>query len=798
MSRALPSTLNLPKLSPIFLEYEKWYRIITPSCFSKSDLRTLFELGILASKLPTKPTSIDLIRQGVVWQKLLDAPCVEGRQYLKSSHTTTLLNFVEKDILTENEISTTKGFEKSQTFEEIIDHVDHLENEMMPTNQYTFHNLVRNMETISRINKPINIRHIFNDMLPIIERTQATNGCIQRYYIKIKTKIQDGEFPLTYEMACPYCENTIEITYMEMSNPIGCRYNDYREQRHIPRGFTAANEHNVGHKLTPTISTCTPKKRKMIHLYEGEFGRLDGTFEQTMTQFFCFEELEPGVYDANIITGKEMGQYIILSVNPASHLADLPNHIVQITSKNRCFLDELYDQLVNYLSVQHGMNINTKGKIIAETLILQLLMNLLHKERTYFLLLGTSGAGKTFWGDLIPQLLTFSYEKVSGEKTTKNIVLGGRSARKDFNNQILQSKGVICSRDFVLFEESGNCIDDFLNKNKAKQDNLFSMLKSTNDRTIGTTTQGTQENVATASIVLTGNLEQLQSTEQYLMLVRERYKMMNRGISYLNKWPLFKPYDFYKQKQNDEKLSQAHYDIRTSSIMHEKHYITRLNSAEMARFPFFIVLEDDVLNKNSRHAPLSESTGDFDRSRFHTGQIRRDLKNIFTLHHTSMSLRENKNAIKNILPQVENYIRYEFHKKRHNFFNLANGHMTQKILKIALSFFVFQKQWQGEDILTCQITDREKEFFEFFMSFHYNVISIEESRMLTRPFINDDSDYDPDIEANKIVDQKIQAKIEAQTQSELTANTFSDQPLQSQQKSSGDLGDIFRNIGDLQ
>jgi hypothetical protein len=323
---------------------------------------------------------------------------------------------------------------------------------------------------------------------------------------------------------------------------------------------------------------------------------------------------------------------------------------------------------------------------------------------------------------------------LNGASVSKNRFLGGSGTTSTLSGNRFQ-KGVIGTHDFVICEESSNALNNFTGQYSERTTNLFSMIKIVSEDKVPITTQDTQEYEAIASIYVDGNIEQINSTRDYIKKVAIAYKKNNGEGEYQSDWPLFRPISYYREVLKNDKLAKAHYIIRKLDNDYAScHYVTKLPPAEMARFAFFVTIENDNKTEFSDFKTLNEKHKDV----VHREQIIKELSRRFKKFDIKcFDAKECDNDINKFLDEIYVYLRNEFFEKRQNFRldkKDINNHVKNYIRNIANSFFVFQKQFYSEPFV---LTDYDKSIFERFMKYNYNVLTVEETKMIKEPDFND-------------------------------------------------------------
>jgi len=614
-------------------------------------------------------------------------------------------------------------------------------NELIPDDDYDYNSLIRNLE------KNENLTHLFNHKIK--NNLNLNSPKLQRVTFKVINKCEDTTFPIKYKIVCPEpnCTNIVRFTELDLYRPIKCG-KDIEEE---------------GHKLT--ISNKIVETSRCLYGYNMETLENDN-FKELTPVVYSFEELKEDIIEAEIInatisTGsmKLNNFLLILSTNPFNR-AKLNKQIISKT--NKYFLEDIYLSFKDYLKEHHNILVRDDNKIVAHVLIFTLLAKIFHNKRFYSYIIGESGSGKTYWSKILPRLFTGLNITVNGSHVSKNIFLGGTSAKKSVFNTTMIQRGVVGTHDLVIAEEASNALNAYSDSGNNKVDNLFSMIKLSYEELVPITTQGTSEYPSRAVLFLTGNFEQLSTTKDYLSLVSARYKTLANNAKYSTNWPLFKSLEYYKKDLKNENLARAHYDIRRfNKDYHDNNYILRLPPAEMARFSFFIAIENNSKEEFSEFNKLNSNFNSFT----HKEQIIEELGLLFHKLDINRLSDSQIPLYKPFFSDIYNYLSKEFFNKKQNFRltkDDINQHIKINILDIARSFFLLQKQFYGKEL---KLLDEDKKLFENFMLYNYNNLSKEEANLTKRPYFNDYSLFDESLEFNRVIDDEEGEKKKSETRS---------------------------------
>lgn len=653
---------------------------------------------------------------------------IDGK--ISDEHTDLILHFVNnyEEILE-------KQFNKSKvgTMEFLnatITDEDDEEDGIIPNNKYSYVDLIENLAVDKNIN------HIHNTKIPL-NNIDFGKNTIQRSVFNVMFTGEISRLPITYEVQCPICSNKAIFTENDLSSDIYCTHN--RPDNHnIPN--------TQRHKLKIGANSTYVKDLTTAYIYMAQSENNDDIpitvyslvpLNNRVEVNYVFVS-KKSVADENII--------IVFSVNGKTQertgydIIEQRHHI-----EGRFFLEDIFEDLKLYLKKEHGIIFDNSNKFVSYITILTALIKTFHRRKLYSFVIGYSGSGKSFNYKILAPLFTGRTTVVDGGSVSKNIILGGTSSRKNINGSSMIVKGVAGTQDLVLCDESTNKLNEFLKF--PRSDNLFSMIKTASGDKVPKTTQGTYEYDSVASFMIAGNLEQLYSREMYLHKVMKKFKQLG-GKTFDPNVPLYKPISYYKRRLKDEKLARAHYEVRTMDPdMVKKHYITMLPPAEMARFTFFTLIEDDDSGKIKKATPGNKKY----IKPIHRDQIYIELKRTFS----EFDILSEGDIYEEFFMLVSDYIYDDFLKKdTQNYYNKQlTSHENENIFLLAKSFFLFQKQFYGHQL---KITTEDKKYFEDFMAYNYNTLSTTESNMESFPFYNNYTDYDRSKELNSLAERELE------------------------------------------
>lgn len=616
----------------------------------------------------------------------------------------------------------------------------------------------------------IKLKHLFNYNI-FLKKFNNRSFKIQNVRIKILSESEDIDFPIIYQTKCPRCDKIAKFTdagfivkNIYCNSTVG-----------MPGGWATERGDAVQtHQIFSVKDFAKPCDWINFHGYDIEMYNPDNKeYEKCDTILYSDEKITDETLELQVIIftvkkGKvNMAKFLLaLGVNINASKDTLSQEIIK-KHKNEVFYNDIFESLKKYLLVYHHKKINDNNKIVACTLIFTIISNLFYNVRFDYHVIGKSGMGKSFWGNIIPKLFTGKTITADGGSISKNRYLGGTSGKTNIAGKTAIIKGLVGSHKFIMIEEASNKLNDFLDKFGSKTNNIYSMRKLTSGGKVPITTQGTSEYSVIANEYLTGNLSNMNSNEDYLNMVSKEYKkLINKNESnipkniskkYISEWSLFRPLRFYIKKMNNQILAQAHFNVRTNNISNEKyigvgrnnHYITRLPVAEMARFAFFHVIEGKEHGKKK----VTLEDDDFFHN-IHRNQILEELG----LNKIDLMATNDKKYL-DLKEEIEEYINEEFLYHHHNFniFNDngddINSHIVKALIKICLVFTIIQKNFYN--VSEYELTNEDKKNFSNFMIYNYNTLSPDEARMKSKPYNNDYIDFDKDMLRDKNINENI-------------------------------------------
>jgi hypothetical protein len=624
---------------------------------------------------------------------------------------------------------------------------DENEPAVIPNNKHNIYDFKKN--------KALNpdLKYLFNHTLNITSINKNEEE-LQTTKIKIISEGSPVEYPLTYKITCHTCQRIARTTEIGFTRPTGFFCNSTVENA---GGFLIDDSHRI------INAKETSEPDKILYLIPYEIEILDeelNKFKETSLVLYSEYIIEEEIITAQVIkssirNSKKSNSFLILLsyITPVTE-NKIDRIIIKDKKKHKTAENNIYENLKDYLLKHHRKEINDNNKILALYIVLTLLFKFKTDTKLCLLIIGETGFGKTFLGEILPKLFTNRTKTLDGECVSKNIFLGGDGSVITLDGRRNKVKGAVGIYNFILLEEATNKLDDFINDNSLaeRNNNVFSMLKKVSDGKVPVTTQGTNEYYTTASILLTGNLENMNSYHDYFKKVSKEYITLSNKAKYDISWPLFRPIEYYSTILNNPTLAKAHYNIRTgkstnNSIPKNSHYITRLPSAELSRFHCLLVIEDNI--KREQYTTLEDTQ--------YFGNIHRDQ--ILEEIGIKKELIDDINNTPKGRKLVNDCIRWMnevFLKENNNFDIKDDGFVSVvRIRKNIIMFFVnyvlLQKDFYKEELV---LTEEDKQNFKDIIAYNFNCFSSLEANTKTKPILNT---YNLDKE--KVINENINIEI---------------------------------------
>lgn len=566
------------------------------------------------------------------------------------------------------------------------------------------------------------VQYKFTDRITIQELNKSSSS-LQTLHLKINGVLEHTLISIKRKAICTNktngveCGNVVHFSDVHLNSQIRCTDSKI-----------TTKEGHVIRKLEKAIV----EENCVWYVYEGADLKNENSTE---LKICSLQEINANDVIANaIFVNDDSSNYVLILSIKEREVKLLKERILLKDEKSLHFLDDIYKSLQKYLVNYHNIILTNQNKIVGEIITFILLNNLFYNKRMNALIVGKSGSGKTIWSEWLIPLFTLNSKTILGTDVTRNKFVGGRSNTISSSVNSLFSAGYVATQNVIFAEECTNSLKDFKDTKLNQANNIFHLVKSCSGREIDVAIQGGQKVYPKASCILVGNLEQLDFTSSYKQYVANKYKKLGDNIkkSYKERWPLFKPVGYYIETLKNMELAEAHSIIRQNyKDIAGNHFVTRLPPAELARYAFMIILEDDLNDKkNKRIMKKDEILVNPKRE-----QLIKEFNEIFInedgIVECPFELKE----------QINDFYNDEFYPGRHNYKNIfgaereINSHIENNIITIMEQLVWMNKLYYKNP--DHNLTDDDKMIIKDFMLYNYNTISSEEARLIRRPFIND-------------------------------------------------------------
>ncbi len=592
----------------------------------------------------------------------------------------------------------------------------------------------------------------FNPSLPV-SSLDKSHSKMQTLRLKINGVLEHNTIITKRKVICTTktkgveCGNVVYFSDVHLNSSIRCT-----DSNLIPHD---------GHIIKKT-EKASVEESKIIYVYEGaDIGKpfVSLKKENNSSSFSPSEEimiaslvpLKHSYVTCNAIFVNDIdSSYILVLSVQEEEIKPLDKPILLHSNKSSYFLDDIYMSLQSYLNEYHNISLTNQNRIIGHCIILQLLLNIFYNIRTNALIVGKSGSGKSIWSELLIPLFTLNHKNIMGTDITRNKFIGGRSNMNSNTVNSLFAAGYIATQDMIFAEECTNSLKDFQDSILNQNNNIFHLIKASSGRYVDVAIQGGQKIYPKASTILVGNLEQLDFTQEYKTFVASKYrKLKGEGDrEYKEKWPLFKPIEYYVDELKNRELAEAHAIVRQNyKGVSGRHFITRLPTAEMARYAFFIAIEDNLDSSRKLRELKKDSILTNPKREILIEELSKIFINPLTHQPYEVPLSLKK--------KINDFYNNEFYESRNNYKNIfgstsfINAHIENNIIMI-MEYLVWMNRLYNnslslkennknllEDMAKNPLSEDEKILINYFLSFNYNTLSPEEASMSTKPYIND-------------------------------------------------------------
>lgn len=578
-------------------------------------------------------------------------------------------------------------------------------------------------------NKDVNYKYVAFEEPHPIDKSSST---IQNLRLKINGVLEHNIVPIKRKAICTEkdkgveCGNEVFFSDVHLNSKIKCTDS-------LPKVM------KDGHTIK-NLNKAMVAESAIWYVYEGS----DLINQESTEIIICsLVPINTNTITCNaIFVNDESNTFVLVLSIKEEKIEELKEPILIKDKDSKYFLDDLYKSIQQYLRKYHNIILTNQNKIIGQIIMFQLLNNIFYHKRMNSLIVGKSGSGKSIWSELLIPLFTLNHKTILGTDVTRNKFIGGRSNLISSSVNSLFSAGYIATQNMIFAEECTNSLKDFQDSTLNQSNNIFHLIKACSGKEVDVAIQGGQKVYPKASTVLVGNLEQLSFTQEYKTLVASKYRKLCSEMKkeYKEKYPLFKPIGYYVNELKNIELAEAHSIVRqTYKNIAGYHYITRLPPAEMARYAFFVAIEDDLDDKRIRRE-LKKNESLENPKREH---LIKELSKIFMDEENSP-----KEIPYKLKEQINDFYNDEYYDERNNFKTIfgvnqpINAHIENNIITIMEQLIWMNKLYRGEE--KTELTENDKEIVRYFLSFNYNTLSLDEAAGRKKPYINDFNDLKKD------------------------------------------------------
>ena len=595
------------------------------------------------------------------------------------------------------------------------------------------------------------IKYEFNTFLRWLSNDDLTENTVKQCKIEINGLSGDMMYPTKFRVVCTHksksndpnkpkrqhtCGRVAEFCELDKFSPIFCTHS-ISDGKYIE---------GVSHPLKnlDDVRAC-----EFVKLYSAEANLFtkDGKELYSNAQILSLVPLEDSVCIANVLQtkSKDIDVFFVLSYEKKIVSVDLEEKILVRDEKNFTFLNDIYVSFQRYFKKYHNIEITRQNKYIGELYIFIALSNIFYSQIFRALIIGSSGSGKSWLTNLIFPMLTMKAKTLIGTSVTKNSFMGGRSNVKSVTGNDLFKPGYVATQDVIVLEEATNALTQFSlsmsGSNKFPidlKDNVFSMIKAANSGKNGmydVGIQGSKSCKERSSVIVLGNVEQLQSYGEYTRACRRKYKLLSSSSGSdertLSWFPFLAPLEFYSRELKSTTLMKAMQSVRTK-ILQEKsvaHYITLLPPAEQSRFHFLVFLEERKPANGVEE--VFRQLGEVDNThKLHRVEMIKELSELFEKNPPKTE------ELKRLNTEVHEFVYKELFASRNNYISshFQNTHLKLGVLDISFYYTLMQCRYFSKPLKLdedCKIALRD------FLERNYNTLNAEETCGAKKPRIND-------------------------------------------------------------
>ena len=695
--------------------------------------------------------------------KLLEKACEPTSNTILVTETRQDFKDVETEFEIEDDTSETGGND-TEHINELDDNPDAILLKPKPT--FTFSSFCMNYLYARHI------QYMFNTEIP--QKSLSENSDFYTSHFEIISFLDVMDFPTKFTVTCTHknkygveCGNIVNFSHIHKHSTIKCT--DSLEDPEGVEGHTIKNLQEAELRAGDIMK---------LYAYTVKDANSESTEEYVLYSLYELNEYE---VKGNIVDSKR-GQERLRILISKEHIPrkELEEPILIKDKNNWSFLHDIYKSVQRYLKKYHEIQLTNQNRVVAEFVILQTLMTLYYDFACKSLIAGKSGTGKSFIAKVITPLFTNSQVIVSGNDVTRNRLLGGRSNYQSTIFSSPYSPGYIATHDLVVLEEMTNEIGSFQDPKTDLTKNVMSMLKGIDEKgqeyDVGI--QGSVKSRVRSSVVMFGNIEQLQQIRQeYRKSVRNKYKSLQLGedLNFQNKWPLYKPIEFYVKEMANETLAKAHQLVRKDYL--PRNWVTNLPEAEQNRILNMIILED----VETGYQPIESNMNEKLQGYIHRAELEEELKQTFTIKPKTQ-----------LFEEVREWLNEEYFRGRNNIvvdktINY-NVHIRVKLMQWCTLLVHMQKTYYEQNNNLNTLTNDDKLFLKYYLQYNYNTVSIEEASGKKTPYINDLL-YDTDT----VEDEEYVTKKRKEKEEEIEKRAREGIPIDTSETSN-----ILDDIGDME
>ena len=446
------------------------------------------------------------------------------------------IDLVDKYNIEENSETTLKdaiGYDYNNETSDSKKIADYDDDYLVPNNKYNFFDFTKN------VGKNIDLIHIFNDDIDRAESIDI-NKNIQTVKIKLTNIINEDDLIINSFVLCPECNSKIVFDKFDMSTSIKCcNYTEHSDSKPKTLTVHATNFGNLYKK-------CFINNASMYNKIEDDYKEISYPLLSTINLSLGIHEVQ--LIPAKVsIRGKDIIFLLILSANDSGHSKKISriinNEPQSILDKydSKFALEIIYEQLIKYISKNHGVEVNLSNKYLGLLLIFSSIARNFNNILFQTLAIGTSGSGKNYMTEMFCPLLDKNVGLIDASTTSKNIILGGNGQ----SNAMLSNpvtKGALGLNDRIILDEATSVF----NPNSKNYETLTQMLKYLKNQKVPITTQGTKEYKIKSSMFMIGNLENMYQYEKYKYSVVKEYKKITGKLAFrVNSSTLFRNLKYY-------------------------------------------------------------------------------------------------------------------------------------------------------------------------------------------------------------------------------------------------------------